>query len=680
MRYEGLRHLVVAAIGHARARKLRPDGERPSNINRLPQVNPHRPTSSSQDVSLVVLVGGSRPSGRCLRALQEQHPSADFGTTLVSHHSVKPEAQAAAWHSQIPVALFGRETGYEGLQKSMLAARPGVVLVVLDESLEVDAGWLTVLIETFQHRQDCGLVAGRVVLDKRRQLDVGAVVSESGSLRRIGFESDRTRPEFNYLRPIDCCIDSPFAISADVFRRLGGFDIGLPSMPEMVIDLCVRARRAGYAVYCQPLAAALQTQPPSAFYPSGRPCLAESAVSNALTRRLLSYRHAVPMAPPRLEDADRHQARKMTAFVADYALPRPDRDSGSLRMFNMLAILQDAGFEITFGSMGLEDTQPYLSALQRRGIQCLYRPSVMSLEQHLRIDCRNRYDLVILSRMLTADELLPAVRRTQPNAVVVFDTVDLHHRRLETESAVRKHARIARRASRVRKAELRLVDEADVTFVVSDTERACLATTNPLATVRVVSNIHRVMGSQTPYSERRHLLFVGGFGHPPNVDAVEFFCRAVFPLISARLPDLKIYIVGSHPPASVARLASENVLILGYVPDIEPLLHRCRASVAPLRFGAGVKGKVHLSMSYGLPVVMTSLAADGMFVKHGESALIADDPQSFCNEVVRLYQDELLWTRLSENGARVLEQNFSFSHAAQVLSEVAQRVGRSPPK
>jgi glycosyltransferase involved in cell wall biosynthesis len=596
---------------------------------------------------------------------------------LVSHRSSKPEAQAAAAPGQAPVASFGRETGYEGLQKSMLEAPTGVVLVVLDESLEVEEGWLDVLIETFHHRQDCGLVAGRVVLDRRRQLDVGAVVSESGTLRRIGFESDRTRPEFNYLRPIDCCIDSPFAISAEVFRGLGGFDIGLSSMPEMVIDLCVRARREGYGVYCQALAAALQTQPPSAFYPSGRPSSAEPAVSNTLTRRLLSYRRAVPMAPRRLEDTDRQQASKLTAFVVDYALPKPDRDSGSLRMFNMLAILQEAGFDITFGSMGLEDTQPYLSELQRRGIQCLYRPSVMSLEQHLRIDCRNRYDLVILSRMLTADELLPAVRRTQPNAVVVFDTVDLHHRRLETESAMRKHVPMARRASRVRKAELRLVDEADVTFVVSDTERAYLATTNPLATVRVVSNIHRVMGSQTPYSQRRHLLFVGGFGHPPNVDAVEFFCRAVFPLVSARLPDVKIYIVGSQPTASVARLSSENVFILGYVPDIEPLLHRCRASVAPLRFGAGVKGKVHLSMSYGLPVVMTSLAADGMFVKHGESALIADDPQSFSNEVVRVYQDELLWTRLSENGARIVEEHFSFSQAARALSEVAQLVRRS---
>jgi len=188
--------------------------------------------------------------------------------------------------------------------------------------------------------------------------------------------------------------------------------------------------------------------------------------------------------------------------------------------------------------------------------------------------------------------------------------------------------------------------------------------------VRIVSNIHRIFGSRRSFAERRDLFFIGAFSHPPNTDAVLWFCRDIVPLILASAPGIRFHVIGADPPEQVRALASPNVEIEGYVPDVTQFFNRCRLSVAPLRYGAGVKGKVNQSLAHGLPVVLTSVAAEGMFLVDGESALIADEPQAFADAVVRLYDDEALWNRLSARGLEVMEEHFSFAAARRALAEV----------
>ena len=206
--------------------------------------------------------------------------------------------------------------------------------------------------------------------------------------------------------------------------------------------------------------------------------------------------------------------------------------------------------------------------------------------------------------------------------------------------------------------------------MVSAAERDLLAREVPDADVRVVSNVHRIFGSSWPFAERRDFFFIGAFAHPPNTDAVFWFCRDIVPLIVARLPGVRFHVIGADPPEQVRALASANVGILGHVPDVTPFFDGCRLSVAPLRYGAGVKGKVNQSLAHGLPVVLTSVAAEGMFLVDGESALIADEPQAFADAVVRLYDDEALWNRLSAGGLAVMEEHFSFAAARRALTDL----------
>jgi glycosyltransferase involved in cell wall biosynthesis len=335
-------------------------------------------------------------------------------------------------------------------------------------------------------------------------------------------------------------------------------------------------------------------------------------------------------------------------------------------MSNLIGVLQGLGFKVTYAASNLEAPEPYVSRLQSQAVEVLYRPYVRSLETHLASQ-GGRYDLAILSRADAASAIMPAVRRHCSKARVIFDTVDLHFLREFRLAELTGDASIQKLAERRKAQELELVDAADVTLVVSDAEREVLRTLRPSAHVELVSNIHHSYGSPTPFEARRDCLFIGAFAHPPNRDAVLWLAREILPLVRAEIPELRCHVIGADPPAEVRALGTDWLFISGYVPDVEPFFDACRLSVAPLRYGAGVKGKINQSLAHGLPVVTTSQGAEGMYLRDGESALIADDPSAFAAAMVRLYQDSKLWQRLSVGGLAVMETHFSFEAARQAL-------------
>ncbi len=184
-----------------------------------------------------------------------------------------------------------------------------------------------------------------------------------------------------------------------------------------------------------------------------------------------------------------------------------------------------------------------------------------------------------------------------------------------------------------------------------------------------MSNLHEVATRAPGWDARHDLVFVGGFGHPPNADAMRWFVGEVFPRVRARLPAVRFHCIGADVPDALRTLASTQpgVEIHGHVPELAPYMDGCRLAVAPLRFGAGVKGKVNLSMAHGQPVVATSCAVEGMHLRDGEDVLVADDAAAFAAAVVRLYEDPALWSRLSANGLRNVAEHFSLDAARDTV-------------
>jgi glycosyltransferase involved in cell wall biosynthesis len=333
-------------------------------------------------------------------------------------------------------------------------------------------------------------------------------------------------------------------------------------------------------------------------------------------------------------------------------VPRHDEDSGSVRMTALLRILVELGHPVTFLPDDLAHVEPYTTDVQQLGVEVVYgQGAVRFVEAY-----RSQFDIVILSRVhFAAKHIRPLLAMTDRPSII-FDTVDLHYLREQRQAAIENDPELAESANRTRDVELDVMRSSDRVWVTSTSEAVLLRSTDPsLPPVDVVPTIHTVRTQVPPFAARKDILFIGGFRHAPNEDAVLYFVNDIFPRVRADLPDMKLLIVGSHIPESILSLASEDITVLGHVPEVSPLFDACRLSVAPLRFGAGVKGKVTQSLALGLPTVATPIAAEGLDLVDGEHLAIAADPIAFARCVVDVYRNETLWNRLSESGRRHIE-------------------------
>jgi glycosyltransferase involved in cell wall biosynthesis len=219
--------------------------------------------------------------------------------------------------------------------------------------------------------------------------------------------------------------------------------------------------------------------------------------------------------------------------------------------------------------------------------------------------------------------------------------------------------KLAQLARRYKKLETSLARACDQVWCVTPEDQSALAREVPAARFQVIPNIHPLQDRGADFAARRGLVFIGNFLHRPNEDAVHYLMQEIYPLVREAVPGVTLSIVGSDPPPSIAAYGSENVTVTGYIPDVNPIFQSCRVFVAPLRFGAGMKGKIGQALSYGVPVVTTSVGAEGMGLEPGNEALIADSAEAFAAACINVYHDAALWQGLSDQGFSHIARHFT---------------------
>ena len=352
-------------------------------------------------------------------------------------------------------------------------------------------------------------------------------------------------------------------------------------------------------------------------------------------------------------------------LYVDHQIPRPDEDAGSLRALGILRILRVLGHEV---SVFADDGRPrphHLRELTALGITVVPRDGLLS---HL-ADPTRRPALVIIARVNVAVQVMPVVRARLPGVPVIFDTVDLHYRRLAREAALRRDRPASLTALAVKVEELAMARASDLVWVVSEDERQALLAEGVRRRVEVLSLIHEIPPAPMGYEERAGLGFVGGFQHVPNVDAVCFLVDRIMPRVWAARADVTLAVVGADMPAEIRALERPGVRILGHRPDLAALLGGWRVFVAPIRFGAGASGKITQALSVGLPTVTTWLGAEGAGLRHDEEVLIADTPKTFAAATLELYENRACWERLARAGQACMRARFSFEAATMRIRQ-----------
>lgn len=347
----------------------------------------------------------------------------------------------------------------------------------------------------------------------------------------------------------------------------------------------------------------------------------------------------------------------------------PDQDSGSLRTIRLLRILVQMGCKVTFIADNMDGRDPYRSQLEGAGVEVIHAPFCNSVSDYLKQHGQD-FDVVTLCRHYIAIQYIQAVRAANPTAQIWFDTIDLHYLRSRRQFELDGKKSTADRAELAYREEMEVVGQSDLTIVVSEFEVEELAKEVPSARVAVVSNIHEISEFRAERQGREGVVFVGGFQHPPNIDAVEFYAEEIWPLFREQCPGVPTYIIGSRMPDRLRKLGESHGLnMLGFVEDLIPYYTGSVLSIAPLRYGAGVKGKVNQALSYGLPVIGTSAALEGMGLEHGRQAMRADSAEAFAGAMAEAYSNQALWNALSENGQHSLQDRFTPQVAKEALNE-----------
>ncbi len=667
LRVRGWRASWGRVQDHAR---VRPIAEAASLYR--PPATPFQPfdidTSASPRASVVIPVYNHfAHTLACLRAIAAHPPVVAFEIIVVDDGSSDDTAACLPQIIGVRHHRRARNGGFIAACNDGASLARGDILVFLNNDTVPQAGWLDSLVGTLDAEPDAGLVGAQLVYPDGRLQEAGGVVFADGSSWNYGRFESTGDPRFSYLRDVDYLSGAAIAIPRALFAQLGGFDARYAPAYYEDTDLAFGVRAAGKRVIYQPGARVVHDEGTTSGTDIGSGAKAYQARNRERfaehRRDALAGQPAAGTVPsPALLHRNQQQI-----LVIDALTPQPDHDSGSVRLVNLMRMLRAEGAHVVFVPANREHGGRYTQALQQLGVEAWYAPFARRAPGWLR-EHGPRFDAVLLCRHYVASEFLPLVRRHAPQARIVFDTVDLHYLREQRAAELAGDPALKAAAQRTRTAELGVIAGSDVTLVVSGVERALLARDAPLANVEVLSNLHRIAGPGLAFADRRDLVFVGGFRHPPNTDAVSWFANDVFPLVRERLPDVRFHCIGSDITPGIQALdARDGIQVHGHVPDIDPYMDGCRIAIAPLRYGAGVKGKINLSMAHGQPVVATSCAVEGMHLRDGVDVLVADDAEAFAAQIVRLHEDPALWQQLSGAGLENVSRHFSIDSARDTV-------------
>ena len=612
---------------------------------------------------------------QCLESICRCLPLNTFEVIIVDDCSTDDSAKKLSPIEGLTVISNKNNQGFIRSCNVGAQAARGEYVCFLNNDTEVTAGWLDELLITFNQFPGTGLVGSKLVYPDGTLQEAGGIIWQDGSAWNFGRNQNHKLPVYNYAREVDYCSGASIMVPKALFAELGGFDEHyLPAYCEDS-DLALTIRDKGYRVLYQPMSTVIHYEGiTSGTDTSGGIKAYQIDNSKKLFARWKS-RLQTHQSNGIDVDGAKDRTAKRRVLVLEHCTITPNEDAGSVTVFNLILLLREMDFQVTFIP---EDNFLYMpehtTALQRVGVEVLYAPYNKSVEKHVK-ECGNRYDLVFLFRPNVAQRHLSCIRTYCQKAKVLYHTVDLHFLRMSREAELQADTEKQNEADKMKVCELSVIKGSDASIVHSVAELELLHPELPDVNLRVFPLIMDIPGTNKNFTDRHDIVFVGGYQHTPNIDAVIYFVSEIMPLLRQRLPGVRFYAVGSKVPPEIQALETEDVIITGFVEDLNPLLDKMRISVAPLRYGAGIKGKIGSAMAVGLPVVATTLAAEGMSLTDGENILVAETSEQFADAVVKLYRDEVLWNKISQNSMGFAENAWGAEAAWNIFSGILSELG-----
>lgn len=671
---EGIRSFIRKTFNYLRERQLilRAEKKFLKEISKEAKLENDRvnldfPENSKPLVSIIILTFNNWIYiYNCLKSIKENSFDLSYEIIVLNNGSTDRTISELPKMKNLKFINSSENLGFvRGCNEGAKLAE-GKYLLFLNDDTKVRKMAIKKLIETIESNPKIGAVGAKLIYPGGFLQEAGSIVFKDASAGNYGKWDSPLKPEYSFLREVDYCSGACLLVRKHLFFELGGFDeLYIPGYYEDT-DLCFSLIQKGYKVVYQPSAQVIHFEGVTGGRDINRGIKKYQKINKVKFRE--KWKDFLEQQFENSNSLFLARCRKKNGniLVVDYCVPTYDKDSGSLRMFTILEILSELGYNVTFWPDNLLKLEPYTEKLQQIGVEVIY--GNINFPKYIK-QIGRFLDFTILSRPFTI-KYIPYVKMFAPKSKIIYDSVDLHFLREIRRARIESNSKLFNVAKGLKRKELYLASQSDVTFAISEEEKRTLLKENPSLNVEVVSNIHEIFMPKRSFGERKDILFVGAFKHLPNIDSVKYFIKEVFPHIKKKLKNIKFYVVGSYIPQEIKSLNSENVVIVGHVEDLSPYFETARVFSSYLRYGAGVKGKIGQSMSYGLPVVTTSIGAEGMNLKDSEEVMIADEPVQFAEKLIEVYTNESLWHKLSKKSLSHIKENYSKEVAKNNLNKL----------
>jgi O-antigen biosynthesis protein len=605
------------------------------------------PTSERPLVSVIIPCFG-KPwlTLQCLKSIARFPPQAPFEVIVADNASGDPGIEILREVRGLRLEINPTNLGFlKSCNRSATLAK-GDYLFFLNNDTVVCEGWLEPLLAIFDRFPDAGLAGSKLLYPDGTLQEAGGIIWDDGSAWNYGNSDDPDKSEYNYVRETDYISGCAILIPRALWKELGGFDeFFAPAYCEDA-DIAFRVRAAGRKVYYCPFSAVVHLEGLT----QGTDVKSGIKTNQIVNTKKFYERWRETLlrenSPPgfnTMRARDRSQDRKV-ALVVDHYIPQPDQDAGSRTMLAIIECLQYAGYIVKFWPDNLAYDPEYTASLQRIGVEVFYGFGVYFDDWIERNG--DAISLAVLSRPAFATQYIGPLRR-HSKATIVYYGHDLHFQRMGMEAQKTGDPQLAIDAAVMEGLEKSVWRRVDVVLYPSPEETA-VALSESARAATIVPYAYDEFADPREPARNHDILFVAGFGHPPNVDAALWLAGEVMKLIWEQVPDAALSLVGANPTQAVRSLAGARVEVRGRVSEDELRARYARSRIAmvPLRTGAGVKSKVVEALREGLPLVTTSVGAQGL-PGIENCVRIADDVRGLADAAVKLLLDDALWREAS---------------------------------